>query len=132
MHKFAARYLSMDKCRKLVPLLPSDTSVQSLPLVGMYVESNLNVSYFLSNFPVPSRWVSGTNSIDHPGVWSAALHYVNTSNDIERVYGRQCDFLILLPGRDSQLWQCSLTNEGNGKWTWHIGQTTQQVLFQCS
>ena len=34
---YFCRYLTMNSSRSLVPLLPSDNTIYSVPLVGMYV-----------------------------------------------------------------------------------------------
>lgn len=100
-------YLSMDKSRKLVPILSSDEHAHSLPLVGI--------------------WVSGAN-IDHPVIWSTILHYINTSAPLDRVFGEGCGFLILLPGKENQLWECVAKDDGGRKWAWHIGESSMESL----
>lgn len=67
-------YLTMNRTRKLVPLLEGDDNLRTIPIVGL--------------------WVTGCSSVDHPFVWAACVRYMVNESLADRVFVQAGTFLL--------------------------------------
>ena len=68
-------YLTMSKTRKLVPLLESDVSLPTCPVVGIWVS---NLTDQDSGTPV--------NYLSHPFVWAACLRFISLEKLTDKAF----------------------------------------------
>ena len=94
-------YLTMNRTRKLVPLLESDTSLPTCPLVGVWVSG-------LSEH--------GSEPMAHPFVWAACLRFLNYENIHERVFiaDNQTFLLVVMNGNSYSNYEVRITTDTSG------------------
>ena len=80
-------YSTMNRTRKLVPLNESDTSLSTVPIVGIWV-----------SFPCASGEArkSCSELLHHPLVWAACLRFLTFENIKDRAYISHNTFLLVI------------------------------------
>ena len=97
MVSFSHGFLTMNKTRRAVTLMRTDTMKSEYPIIGIWVRLPVDSKTLHSTILNPSASASLQSLLTDPALWSVCLKYLyDTSYDIDRVAPAENTFLLAI------------------------------------